>query len=222
MTTRSRRTRGLPKRRAEAAATSNRMPILVIGGIVAVAIVAALGAVLLTTQAPDVAQPATTPVLVSGDTLPALTAGTADPAVGAPLPTLSGIGVDGQPLTIGPGDGPAVIVVLAHWCPHCQAELPRVVEWMEANEVPAGVTVLGLTTSIDPVRPNYPPSTWLEREGWSQPTLVDDASSSALQALGVGSFPAFVAIDGDGIVRQRLTGEIGGETFGQLLASVAE
>ena len=29
---------------------------------------------------------------------------------------------------IEPGS-PQLIVVMAHWCPHCQAEIPRIVDW---------------------------------------------------------------------------------------------
>jgi thiol-disulfide isomerase/thioredoxin len=114
------------------------------------------------------------------------------------------------------------IVVLAHWCPHCQAELPGLVELIAQGRVPEGVSVVGLSTAIDAVRPNYPPSAWFEREGWTQPTLTDDASSRALDALGLSTFPGFVFVDGQGAVALRLTGEIGAERFGEILASLAQ
>ena len=33
------------------------------------------------------------------------------------LPGLAGIGLDGEPMEIGPADGARMVVVLAHWCP---------------------------------------------------------------------------------------------------------
>ena len=166
------------------------------------------------------AEPASQPVAVTGQQLPALTDPATDPAVGQPIPELSGVGLDGQPLTIGPGDGPMAIVVLAHWCPHCQAELPALVDYLAQGSMPAGVSIVGISTAIDPVRPNYPPSAWFDREGWTQPTLTDDANSTALRALGVNSFPGFVFVAADGTVAQRITGDIGVEQLTQILESL--
>ncbi len=217
--TRPKRSRGMPKR-AERSAGSSRTPMLVIGGLVLVVAVAAVGAILATSSTPQVAQPAAS-VQVSGQPLPQLPGGGADPAVGQRLPTLSGTGIDGQPLTISPDGRAKVIVILAHWCSHCQAELPRLVDWLAANDVPANVDIVAVTTSIQPASTNFPPSAWLDREGWSQPTLVDDAADTALNALGIASFPGFVSVAPDGLVQQRVTSEIGMDQFSQLVAAVA-
>jgi hypothetical protein len=222
MTTKAQRSRGMPRRSADARASgrgSSRTPLLVFGGIVLIAAVAIVTALLL--SSPSASEPSPEPVQVTGAALPELVAGADDPAIGLELPTLTGVGLDGEPLTIGPGDGAVAIVILAHWCPHCQAEVPRLVDWLEANEVPDGVRVVALSTAIDAARPNYPPSAWLEREGWAQPTLVDDGTSTAYQALGVPNFPGFVAVAADGTVQQRLTGELSGDQFGALLESIA-
>jgi len=193
-----------------------------VGGLAAVVVVAAIAAVVISGAGPSgAAEPANQRVVVTGQQLPALTDPAADPAVGQPIPELSGVGLDGQPLTIGPGDGPMAIVVLAHWCPHCQAELPALADYIAQSGMPDGVSIVGVSTAIDPVRPNYPPSAWFRREGWTQPTLIDDAGSGALQALGVSSFPGFVFVAADGTVTQRLTGEIGVDQFAQILASLA-
>jgi thiol-disulfide isomerase/thioredoxin len=182
---------------------------LIIGGI-AVVVVAVVLALLLTNVAGGgtSGEPARNPVQVSGQPLPALPASGADPAVGQALPTISGMTFDGSPMSIGPSDGPAVILVLAHWCPHCQAEVPRVQQWIESGGVPEGVKLMTLTTSISSTRPNYPPSAWLQREHWTPPVLVDDANSTGLTALGLNSFPGFVFVKADGTVAGRLTGEL--------------
>ena len=197
-------------RRTTVEARSSRTPLLIGLAVVGVVVVLAVVAVLIGGMGGGgLSEPATTPIRVSGDTLPALDANAAsDPAVGLPIPTITGTDLAGEPMTIGPDDGPMAIVIVAHWCPHCQAEIPRLVHDMETNGVPDGVRVVAISTSINRAQPNYPPSAWLEREGWSQPTLVDDANSSALAALGITSFPGFVFVDADGKVVQRATGEI--------------
>jgi thiol-disulfide isomerase/thioredoxin len=187
--------------------------VIVVAAVAAVAIAGA--------DAAGPPEPAAQPVAITGQRLTAFTEPAGDPAIGQPIPRLSGIGLDGEPLEIGPEDGPMVIVVLAHWCPHCQAELPAIVDSIAGGAVPAGVSVVGVSTAIDPVRPNFPPSAWLEREGWVQPTLIDDAENSALQALGLNEFPGYVFVAAGGTVAGRLTGEIGTERFEQILESLA-
>lgn len=217
--TRADRSRRSP-RRSQPTPRHSSTP-LVLGALVAVVVIVAAAAVVIAGLVPaGVAEPAAQ-VTISGEPLPALADPAADPAVGRQLPALSGIGLDGQPIAIGPEAGPMAIVVLAHWCLHCQAELPRIVQLIEQGGLPEGVTVVGLSTGIDAVRPNYPPSAWFEREGWRQPTLVDDAGSRALDALGLSSFPGFVFVDGQGAVALRLTGEIGADRFGEILDSLA-
>jgi cytochrome c biogenesis protein CcmG/thiol:disulfide interchange protein DsbE len=215
--TQPKRSRGMPKR-TERPAGPSRRPIILIGALVGVVLVAAVGAVILGSTSQQLAQPAAA-LSVSGQTLPALPSdGSSDPAIGKRMPTLSGTGIDGQALTIGPDGHAMAIVILAHWCPHCQAEVPRIVDWLNANQVPAGVEIRALTTAINPSSTNYPPSAWLERENWPAPTLIDDASDTGLNALGIGSFPGFVFVGPDGIVRGRLTGEISMDQWSQMLS----
>jgi cytochrome c biogenesis protein CcmG/thiol:disulfide interchange protein DsbE len=217
--TRASRSRRSPRRSQPTSRRSSTPFIL--GGVAALVVIAAVAAVVIAGLVPgDVAEPAAK-VTISGAPLPALTDPAADPSVGQQLPILSGIGLDGQPIVIGPDDGPMAIVVLAHWCPHCRAELPDLVQLIEHGGVPEGVSVVGVSTAIDAVRPNYPPSAWFEREGWVQPTVIDDASSSALQALGLSEFPGFVFVDDHGAIALRLTGEIGADRLGEVLDSLA-
>jgi thiol-disulfide isomerase/thioredoxin len=198
------------------------MPLLIGIGVLALVIVAAIVAVVLGgTTGGGLAEPARAAVGVSGTSLPALTDAAADVAVGQTLPTMTGTDLAGEPISVGPGDGPMAIVLLAHWCSHCQAEVPVLVDYLASRGMPDGVRLVALSTSIDPARPNYPPSTWLERESWTVPTLVDDGSSRGLAALGMSSFPGFVFVDGDGRVVQRSTGEMPAEAFDQVVRALA-
>ena len=64
-----------------------------------------------------------------------------------------------------------------------------------------------MATAIDPARPNYPPDAWLKREQWSAPVLVDGDGSVA-DAYGLSAFPYWVAVDREGKVVMRATGEL--------------
>jgi len=192
-----------------------------IGGIVTVVILAAAVALLASTAPSGLAEPAPRKLVIAGAPLPAMPQSGTDAGAGQLVPSISGTGLDGEPVQIGPDAGAQAIVVLAHWCPHCQAEVPVLTEWLASNQPPAGVRVVALSTAIDAARPNYPPSAWLEREGWTQPTLVDDAGSTGLAALGVSTFPAFVFVNPDGTVASRLTGEIGADQFAAALNAIA-
>jgi cytochrome c biogenesis protein CcmG, thiol:disulfide interchange protein DsbE len=151
--------------------------------------------------------PDDSPVTVTGTDLPAYEGDAADPAVGTPMPTLEGTALDGSSLTIPSTGRPTMIIFLAHWCPHCQAEVPVVQDWVHGGGLPAGVDLVSVSTATDPARPNYPPSEWLAREGWTAPVLVD-GNEAALAAAGVSAFPFFVAVDADGDVVERTSGEL--------------
>ena len=220
MTTRKARSSSAQRRRTAKPASSNRMP-LVIGGVVLVVVVAAIMALALSGSTPTVSEPAASPVAVSGTPLPDFTATEGDPAVGMTIPSLTSIGLDGQPMTIAPDGRAKAIVILAHWCPHCQAEVPLLVDYLNDTGMPDGVRLVGISTSITPTAANYPPSAWLEREGWTAPTLNDDANSTALHALGIGNFPGFVFVDADGLVVGRMTGEIPMDSFDEIVSSLA-
>jgi cytochrome oxidase Cu insertion factor (SCO1/SenC/PrrC family) len=212
----------MPRRTAPVPAGRSRTPLLIGIGVLGLVIVAAIVAIALGgTTSGGLAEPARAAVGVSGTSLPALTDPAADTAVGQELPTLTGTDISGEPISIAPGDGPVAIVLLAHWCSHCQAEVLVLVDYLASTGMPEGVRLVALSTSIDAARPNYPPSTWLEREGWTVPTLVDDASSRGLAALGMSSFPGFVFVDGDGRVVQRYTGEMPAEAFDQVVRALA-
>jgi thiol-disulfide isomerase/thioredoxin len=113
------------------------------------------------------------------------------------------------------------IVILAHWCPHCQAEVPQLVSWLADNPPPEGVDIVGISTAVNPSQGNYPPSAWLSTEGWTAPTLNDDATLTAYTTLGGTSFPGFVFVTADGAVYLRASGEMDVTEFGAILEQIA-
>lgn len=146
-------------------------------------------------------------VQVVGAALPLHTTG-ADAAVGMPAPSLLGRSFDGTEVRIEATGNPKAIWFLAHWCPHCQAEVPKVVDLVAAGTIPPGVELYSVSTGADPGAANYPPSAWLEREGWTIPVLVDEPSDTAASSFGLDAFPFLVLVDGDGKVVSRTTGEV--------------
>jgi thiol-disulfide isomerase/thioredoxin len=147
------------------------------------------------------------PVTVEGTTLPTFGAAATDTAVGTAAPTLSGQAPQGDPVTVGGAGQPTLIVFLAHWCPHCQAELPVLVDLAESGAFDQIRTVAVLTgTNAD--APNYPPVPWLDREGWTGDVLLDDESYTAASAYGLANYPFLVVLDAEGNVVARTSGEV--------------
>lgn len=132
-----------------------------------------------------------------------------DPAVGETPPTLTGENFAGEPSSIDPGDGRAkVVMFLAHWCPHCQKEVPMVQGWVDDGNLPEDVDLYAVVTGTREDQNNYPPSKWLSREGWSEGILLDDPDQSAASAWGLTGYPYIVFIDADGRVVRRASGEL--------------
>lgn len=159
---------------------------------------------------------------VTGEPLSPLDDPASDPAVGAPAPAFTAATFSGERITVQPGqDGPMILLFLAHWCPHCQREVPVVQDWIDAGGLPDDVQLYAVATAIDESRPNYPPDAWLEREGWTPTTVVDDPSSSLAQAYGLTAFPYWVLVDADGTVTGRLTGALPPDQLDQIAASLS-
>jgi len=107
------------------------------------------------------------------------------------------------------------------WCPHCQRELPRLSGWLAANDLPAGVEVIAVSTAVDSGRGNYPPSAWFAQEQWPAVAVRDSESNEISDAYGLRGFPYTVGIDADGRVVARVSGELNDAAWEFLLGLVA-
>jgi thiol-disulfide isomerase/thioredoxin len=197
----------------------HRFPIVPVAiGIAAVALVVS---VLLTFDgdAPPDEYGAPT---VTGAALPPLAAGPVDPAVGLPAPEVAGADFGGEAVAITDDGRPKILLFLAHWCPHCQVEVPRVESWVTAGNLPDGVDLYAVASSIDPTRPNYPPSRWLEREGWSAPVVVDDRDTTVARSFGLNAYPYWVFVAADGTVWGRISGELGTAVLDDVVQMLTE
>ena len=149
------------------------------------------------------------PVEVSGAPLPQLDSAVEDdPAIGMATPVITGATFDGDPITVGGATGgPTLYVYLAHWCPHCNNEIPELIELRNRDGIPQGMNVVGISTSVENTAPNYPPSEWLVDKGWPWPVMADDAQSTSFIVNGGGGFPYLLLVDADGSVLARASGE---------------
>jgi cytochrome c biogenesis protein CcmG/thiol:disulfide interchange protein DsbE len=172
--------------------------------------------------------PLTATLTVTGDPLAPFEGDPdADVAVGTPAPGLAGTDYDGNPTAITPGeDGPTLVVFLAHWCPHCNAEIPVLNEWRDAGGVPDDLRIVAVSTGVSTERPNYPPGEWLEEKGWEWDVIADgpfdgSAPPAGLVAYGVSAYPFFTLIDAAGNVAARGSGELPVEALEELVARVS-
>lgn len=184
--------------------------LILLGGVTALAISAAnqkddSAAVKAAADAPVYAD-----VAIEGDDLARFPGnGERDSAVGEKIPTMTGTRIDGAKDTISADDGAQVLLFVAHWCPHCQKEVPRIVTWAkEQGGAPAGVTIRAISTAASEDQPNFPPAEWLAREDWPFDALVDDEADTAANAFGLEGYPYMVFVNADGTVQKRSSGEM--------------
>lgn len=163
----------------------------------------------------------TAPVKVQGAPLPAYDSSAPDTAIGLTIPAVTGTNFDGTPVAI-TNDGKAkVLMFVAHWCPHCQREVPLLAPDLRAHPLPSGVEMVTVSTSVNASAPNYPPSKWLAGVQWPEPVLRDDANGTAANAFGLQSFPYFVFVDAHSRVVSRTSGEIPLSTFHEAVNAIA-
>jgi len=220
------------KAAAKAARESNgsKMWLWVTLGVVAVA--AIIGAIVVVSGGDDETDadgtevtnpssnfPDSQPVTVTGDALDVYQgpypSQQEDPSFGVAAPILAGKNFQGDAVTIdGTANGPTMVVFLAHWCPHCNAEVPRLLDWKNSGGVPQDLDVVGVATAVSSQKPFYPPAEWFETKGWSWPVLVDEKANDdggagkAALAFGASAWPYFVILGSDGTVLARGSGEL--------------
>jgi thiol-disulfide isomerase/thioredoxin len=208
------RAQAVAKRQQAAAAQRRRNRMLLWGGLAVVVVIAIVVAVVAGGGGSDgdsasATQWETAAVKVDGTSLPQFDAQQApDPAIGKAIPTLTGKSVfTGDPVKVEPNGKPQAVIFLAHWCPHCRAEVPRLVA-LAKDGVFDGVDVTAVATGTNEAAVNYPPSAWLKREHWPFAVMAEDASFTAADAYGISAYPYFVLVNADGTVAGRGTGEL--------------
>jgi thiol-disulfide isomerase/thioredoxin len=210
------------KRAATDKAPRNNMPIILgaVGAVVVLLLVAVF--VLNPDGGSQPIEDETAAVTIDGVSLPVMpqSAPQDESANGLIPPDLTGTDFAGNTVSI-TNDGQAKgIVFVAHWCPHCQEEVPRVQAWIDGGGSVDGVDLYSVSTSVRSTQANYPPSDWLESEGWTSPVIRDDAEGSAHLAYGGGGFPYWVFVNSDGTVALRTSGQLQTDQLVKILESL--
>jgi len=185
-------------------------------GIGVVAVVLVVAAVLLSgggdSSGGDGGQPSPDgSVTIAANTGQLLQAGEAIPEFSAPA--LTGGGTVSWKDYVGK---PTILAVWAPWCPHCQAELPRL------SAAVAGRPNIQLVTVATSLTPGEPPSPlqYMTDNGLSFPVAVDDANTTIMKGLGVTSFPTTYYVDSSGNVVQSTSGEVDAAQLEQILSAL--
>jgi len=204
--------------------TSGNRNAWIVGGVIAAVIaIAAIVAISASSKKDSAAVGSVqefSEVTVTGDVLPAFdSAVKPDPAAGMLAPVLSGKSFTGNVVTTESTGTPTLLVFLAHWCPHCQREVPLLVEWEKSGRMPTSIDIVAVATGTDSANPNYPPSEWLARENFpaTWPVMADSADKVGGDAFGLAGYPYFVLVGGDGKVLVRMSGEV---TMEELTATI--
>jgi thiol-disulfide isomerase/thioredoxin len=108
---------------------------------------------------------------------------------------------------------PTVLSIWAPWCPHCQAELPRLSAGVDARPELQLVTI----TTAYGAQPGPTPPEYMADEALSFPVAVDDDAQTLLQGFGVESFPTTYYVASDGTVVTATTGEVPADQLDAIL-----
>ena len=225
MSAKSRAARRRAEREAQESKGASRW-ILPVAGLVIVGV--AVVAVILSQSgsgggsAGSVA-PSGTPIaveapVITGSSLPKFSQTQGDPAIGMLAPSVVGQDYAGHTVTIAPTGKPMLVFFAAHWCPHCQREVPLIQQWIDSGQAPPDVELRSVSTGVEPTAPNYPPEAWFKSVGWTVPLVVDPTNSVAA-AYGLANYPYYVLLDGKGNVVSRFAGEVAISDLEAILAA---
>lgn len=147
-------------------------------------------------------------VTVTGTAIPELPQDGADPAISCIAPIIDGQSFAGEPMRVGGAtDKPTLVFLGAHWCPHCNEELPKVLEWAKANDIDAKADMVLISTGVQKNQANYPPKAWIaDTLHWDLPALADNIDGDAARAFGLTAYPMLVVLDTAGMVQFRAIG----------------
>jgi cytochrome c biogenesis protein CcmG, thiol:disulfide interchange protein DsbE len=185
--------------------TTNRTGMIIGGAVAVLVAVAAVLAIAMSGGGGEESGKGSVPfeavVEITGEELP-----TQDGVSGKKAPGFAGVNYENEPVSFTPGaDGPAILVFGAHWCPHCNTEIPKIASWARGNDL-GKVRLILVSTAEQQMRENFPASGWVKGLEWPGEVLADDAESSLLRAYGLQGFPGIAVVQSDGTMVLRGTG----------------
>lgn len=126
------------------------------------------------------------------------------PVAGKEAPLFALSDLEGKRQSLADQRGRVVLVVFwATWCPSCVAELPAL-DRLHKTFREKGFSVLAI--SVD----EYPKKVrdYIEKKGLTVPVLVDVEKEVSFDLYAVTALPAAFLIDRNGVIAERLVGEI--------------
>lgn len=147
-----------------------------------------------------------------------VTASTERPAIplpGHPAPDFALQTLDGQTLQLSDLEGQAVVLNFwASWCPPCRAEMPELEQAYQDNQS-GGLVVLGVNQGEQqPVAADF-----VQQFGLTFPVVLDQ-DLFASRIYKVNSLPTTFFIDRNGIIRERVTGQMNTALLAEKLRSI--
>jgi hypothetical protein len=100
--------------------------------------------------------------------------------------------------------------------------VPLVVGWRADGTIPKDINLVGVSTGVMSDQNNYPPSSWLEDVKWPGPVMADNGQDAGAAAYGLPSYPYFVALDANGKVVARGTGELDHQAMQSLVGTLQD
>jgi len=134
------------------------------------------------TQSTDIE--ATAEVTIEGEPLPEMSDESPDPAIGLDAPEVTGTGIDGEPVSITADGRAKAVYFLAHWCSHCQEEVPVLTELIATGQQPENLDIYAISTAADENQDNFPPTDWLVEADFPAPTILDNENSDVNRTYG--------------------------------------
>lgn len=136
----------------------------------------------------------------------------AAPAIGVAAPNFSAKASDGSVITKADIAGkPTLMVFFASWCPHCQAEAPKLKALAEANP---GLKVVAIGVGYNDTQKGI----WDFQSKFSLPFPTYDDGGKAASVYGITSYPTLVSVDKNGMIADRDTGEVSPDRLNSLVA----
>jgi thiol-disulfide isomerase/thioredoxin len=133
---------------------------------------------------------------------------------GEPIPDWSAPALGGGTITWSElPPSPTVLAIWAPWCPHCQAELPRLTTAVAAHP---GVSLVTIATAVD-LAAGPSPEEYMNGAGLSFPVALDDAQGTLAVGLGVRGFPTTYFVDANGRVVASAEGELDPDAVDEVL-----
>lgn len=190
--------------------TGRRRFLLLAAGVLVVSVA---GGWLLSRAGDDSTSSEGVVVLRPGSTDQDPTIGTNAPNLGKKFPVVDLESLDGEPVTLGNGNGrPYLVNFWYSTCEPCKREMPALV----AARAKYGIDIVG----VNPRDSAEAARDFADEYGITY-QLLRDPNGASLVALGIGTFPMTYLVGVDGTILEQRAGEITSDDLDRMLTPLA-